>query len=146
MLINKVNIGYSTCDRPFDILYTEAAKESAEYIKKFLNDAIVSENGWWDIALNNIVRNKLCLEFGVYKGESINYFSNKKKDITWYGFDSFYGLQEDWKGGFFAKNHFSLEGKKPEVNENVILINGWFKNRRGARTLQFTVAFSNRRR
>ena len=128
MLINKVNIGYSTCDRPFDILYTEAAKESAEYIKKFLNDAIVSENGWWDIALNNIVGNKLCLEFGVYKGESINYFSNNKKDLTWYGFDSFYGLQEDWKGGFYAKNHFSLEGKKPEVNKNVILINGWFKN------------------
>jgi hypothetical protein len=114
--------------RPFDILYAEAVKESAEYIKNFLNDAVVCESGWWIIALDNIIENKLCLEFGVYKGESLNYFSNKKKNITWYGFDSFKGLQENWKGGFFAKNYFSLDGVEPKVNENVILIKGWFKD------------------
>jgi hypothetical protein len=128
MIIQKIEDGYFTLERPFDILYTEAVKESAEYIKNFLHEAIVCESGWWDVALNNIVENKLCLEFGVYNGNSINYFSDKKKDKTWYGFDSFYGLQEDWKGGFFEKNSFNLDGELPKVNENVILVKGWFKD------------------
>jgi hypothetical protein len=114
--------------RPFDVLYKESVKESAHYIKKFLNEAVICENGWWDIALDNIDSNGLCLEFGVYTGESLNYFSDKLKNKIWYGFDSFYGLQENWKGGWFLKNHFSLNGKLPKVNKNVKLIKGWFKN------------------
>ena len=114
--------------RPFDVLYEESIKESAEYIKNFINNVVICETGWWDIALNNIVENKLCLEFGVNKGESLNYFSSVKKNTVWYGFDSFYGLQEDWRGGFFAKNYFNLNGVEPKVNSNVVLIKGWFKN------------------
>lgn len=113
--------------RPFDLLQKEAVEESIKYIKPFLNEIIICENGWWDIALEKINKKGLCLEFGVYKGESLNYFSNKLKNITWYGFDSFYGLQEDWKGGWFSKNYFNLNGKKPEINKNVVLIQGWFK-------------------
>jgi len=128
MIIQKADYGYVTLKRPFDILYEEAAKESAEYIKKFLHEAMICEHGWWEIALNNIIGNKLCLEFGVYNGDSINYFSNKKKNITWYGFDSFYGLQEDWKGGLFGKNTFNRNGEPPKVNKNVVLIKGWFKD------------------
>jgi len=128
MIIEKGEVFDIALERPFDILYAEACKESAEYIKKFLNDAVVCEKGWWDIALDNIIENKLCLEFGVYDGRSLNYFSNKKKNITWHGFDSFEGLQENWRGGFFAKNHFNLNGVLPKVNENVILYKGWFKD------------------
>lgn len=113
--------------RPFDFLQKEAVEESIKYIKPFLNEIIICENGWWDIALEKINKKGLCLEFGVYKGESLNYFSNKLKNITWYGFDSFYGLQEDWKGGWFSKNYFNLDGKKPKINKNVVLIQGWFK-------------------
>jgi hypothetical protein len=54
--------------------------------------------------------------------------TDKLKNKIWYGFDSFYGLQENWKGGWFSKNHFSLNGKSPKVNKNVKLIKGWFKN------------------
>jgi hypothetical protein len=129
MIITKNDYGgYVTLERPYNILYTEAVKESAEYIKNFLHEAIICDNGWWDVALDNIVENKLCLEFGVYNGDSINYFSGKKKDKTWYGFDSFCGLQEDWRGGFFGKNYFNLNGVAPKVNNNVILIKGWFKD------------------
>jgi len=114
--------------RPFDLLQNEAVKESIEYIKPFLNEVIICENGWWDIALEKINETGLCLEFGVYKGESLNYFSNKLKNIIWYGFDSFYGLQEDWKGGWFSKNHFNLDGKEPKINKNVVIVKGWFKD------------------
>jgi hypothetical protein len=128
MLIEKWEDVDIASERPFDILYAEAVKESAEYIRNFLNDAVICEKGWWDIALDNITENKLCLEFGVYDGRSLNYFSNKKRDITWYGFDSFVGLQENWRGGYFAKNYFDLGGVEPKVNENVILNKGWFKD------------------
>jgi hypothetical protein len=126
--LQKINDKYFIWKRPFDVLFDEAVEKSSIYIKKFLNEAIICENGWWDIALNNILSKGLCLEFGVYKAESLNYFSSKLKDRIWYGFDSFIGLQEDWKGGFFEKNYFNLNGEIPKVNENVKIIKGWFKD------------------
>ncbi len=68
--------------------------------------------------------NTLWLEFGVFKGESINFISRFTTDKV-YGFDSFEGLPEKWKGGF-EKGFFSLNGKLPKVNNNVVLIKGWF--------------------
>jgi len=115
----------------YDFLYEEAAKDSANYIKKYLNKTIITDFGWWDIAIEKIKNSKidgLCMEFGVHEGRSINYFSNKTINKIWYGFDSFKGFQEDWKGGFFAKGNYSLNGKIPIVNENVKLIKGWFKD------------------
>jgi hypothetical protein len=124
----KNESGYIANETPFDVLYRESVEESANYIKTFLNEAIICDEGWWNIALDNINNEGLCLEFGVYTATSLNYFSNKLKNRIWYGFDSFYGLQENWRGGWFAKNHFTLNGKKPKVNENIILIKGWFKD------------------
>ena len=72
MLLEKWEDVDIASERPFDILYAEAVKESAEYIRNFLNDAVICEKGWWDIALDNITENKLCLEFGVYDGRSLN--------------------------------------------------------------------------
>ena len=111
----------------FDILYYEAAKQSAKYIKKYLNETIVSDRSWWIIAASKIEVKGLCLEFGVHTGTSINFLSKQKPKQIWYGFDSFVGFQEDWKGGYFAKGMFSLKGKKPKVNKNVVLIKGFFK-------------------
>ncbi len=68
--------------------------------------------------------NTLWLEFGVFEGESINFISRFTTDKV-YGFDSFEGLPEKWKGGF-EKGVFSLDGKLPKVNNNVVLIKGWF--------------------
>ena len=66
----------------------------------------------------------LWLEFGVWKGESINYISKFTEDKV-YGFDSFEGLPEGWFGTY-AAGHFSLDGVPPDVNENVVLVKGWF--------------------
>tara|TARA_Y100000114_G_C11662360_1_gene279674 strand:+ start:96 stop:728 length:633 start_codon:yes stop_codon:yes gene_type:complete len=111
----------------FDILYYEAAKESADYIKKYRDEAIIADEGWWLIAVNKIKIKGLLLEFGVYKGKSLNFFSSQKPNHTWYGFDSFTGFQEDWKGGYFAKGMYSLKGIEPKMNNNVKLIKGLFK-------------------
>lgn len=66
----------------------------------------------------------LWLEFGVWKGTTINYFSKFTKEVV-YGFDSFEGLPEDWRDGF-SKGAFNMSGVLPRVNENVQLMAGWF--------------------
>lgn len=70
--------------------------------------------------------NTLWLEFGVFSGKSINYIS-KFTDKIVYGFDSFYGLPEDWRDGY-SKGTFDMEGNFPKVNDNVRLIPGLFED------------------
>lgn len=70
-------------------------------------------------------KNSLLLEFGVYNGKSINYISNFTTN-TVYGFDCFNGLPEDWRPGH-PKGEFDLSGNLPIVNNNVVLIKGYFQ-------------------
>ena len=66
----------------------------------------------------------LVCEFGVYKGDSINFladFFNK----TIHGFDSFEGLPETWNG-YYQKGYFAIKGL-PKVKNNVSLHKGLFE-------------------
>jgi hypothetical protein len=69
----------------------------------------------------------LILEFGVYKGRSINKIGKFFPDRLVFGFDSFEGLPED-----FTKKHkkasYTTDGKLPKVRSNVKLIRGWFQD------------------
>jgi len=69
----------------------------------------------------------LFLEFGVYKGDSINRLAELKPDVTWHGFDSFVGLPEGWTLGAKA-GAFSTHGALPVVRENVKLVAGFFED------------------
>jgi hypothetical protein len=67
-----------------------------------------------NIENNNI---ELVLEFGVAWGYSTNYFlSNIKKNISWYGFDSFFGLPSNWQE--YKKGHFGTQGKPPRIDDH----------------------------
>lgn len=68
----------------------------------------------------------LWLEFGVYKGTTINLISQYTENIV-YGFDSFEGLPEDWRPKY-DKSSFTLHGEMPTVNSNVRLIKGLFQD------------------
>lgn len=68
----------------------------------------------------------LYLEFGVYKGASINRLAALRPRLRFYGFDSFRGLPEPWTMGA-AKGAFTLNGKLPAVRSNVELIAGYFE-------------------
>jgi Macrocin-O-methyltransferase (TylF) len=68
----------------------------------------------------------LYLEFGVYKGASINRLASLRPLVTFYGFDSFCGLPETWTMGAL-KGAFTLNGKLPPVRSNVELIAGYFE-------------------
>jgi hypothetical protein len=65
------------CKWPFQKLRDEAINEAVEYIKNIKGKKpIVTGDGWWIEAINHINKKGLCLEFGVWEGESINYFSS----------------------------------------------------------------------
>ena len=76
------------------------------------------------------------LEFGVYKGFTINTCADILPNQTFYGFDSFEGLPEEWhflnpndkrvKTSIrVPKGHFALD-KLPEVRKNVNLVKGFY--------------------
>jgi hypothetical protein len=114
----------------YSILWEKAALDSSKYVEKYLNEVLVFENIMqiWDYTIQSISKTSagVYLEFGVFKGTSINYFSNAWPKYTFYGFDSFEGLAEDWKGHYLTKGAFNVDGKAPIVNPNVTLIKGWF--------------------
>lgn len=76
------------------------------------------------------------LEFGVYKGITIEIMRNKlPKEMKIFGFDSFMGLPEDWKDedgniageGTCTKGQFSAGGVIPNI-EGVEFFQGWFED------------------
>jgi hypothetical protein len=58
------------------------------------------------------------MEFGVFRGDSIRWWSNHLKNaesVLW-GFDTFTGLPEDW--GSAPKGFFSTQGKIPQIADS----------------------------
>lgn len=76
-------------------------------------------------SLNLTKNDGLFLEFGVYKGKTINFIASNI-DQQVYGFDSFEGLPEDWRDKY-EKGTFKVD-ELPKVKKNVKLIKGWFDN------------------
>jgi hypothetical protein len=56
----------------------------------------------------------LLLEFGVYKGDSINRLARLMPAGHWYGFDSFKGLPEAWTPAA-RRGAFNMRGRLPPV-------------------------------
>lgn len=120
----------------YDLYEDEQRKSSYEHFKKYFKTSIFLPT--WDLKKysinraieNNLELNNYYLEFGVFKGESLNFYSNilktKKKNI--YGFDSFVGLKEDWHGSHWSAGGMDLKGKIPELNKNAIPIKGWIQD------------------
>ena len=66
---------YHQTERVWDLLFIESNKKAYKYLKKYLKTKIFCEEGWWKIAADNIKNDGICLEFGFFKGDSLNYFS-----------------------------------------------------------------------
>lgn len=109
-------------------LSLDARKSSAEYLRLnmagipyFKNNDLLLKH-----SLSMVKSDGLYLEFGVFKGASINYIAkNIPKKTTIHGFDSFEGLPEFWRPGY-GKGIFDLGGDLPKVVSNVLLYKGWF--------------------
>ena len=106
----------------------EELNSSYNYFKKYFKSTIfLSKKKIREHAIslaieseNNKASADYYLEFGVFKGESINLFSKFLKKKIIYGFDTFYGLTEPWKGYVFTKGHFDLKGKLPRVKKKCL--------------------------
>lgn len=69
---------------------------------------------------------KHVLEFGVAGGGTISQIRETLSDeFLIYGFDSFFGLPEDWIGTRLKKGEFSTNGEVPKIN-GVEFFKGWF--------------------
>jgi hypothetical protein len=72
-------------------------------------------------------REVLYMEFGVYQGESMRYWSKllRNPQSKLHGFDSFEGLPEPWATR--PKSHYSAGGQIPEIDDTrVRFFKGWF--------------------
>ena len=68
------------------------------------------------------------LEFGVFSGTTITFFSKYLTKSKIYGFDSFEGLKEHWLGTTVTKGTFDLKKKIPTLPKNVVPVAGWIQD------------------
>ena len=108
-------------------------EETYNYFKKhfeksiiFINWTRIREYAIQNSLLNDKHKEYYYLEFGVWKGETANFFSKFVNKI--YCFDSFEGLKEDWVGTTMLKGSFNLNKKIPNLNSNVELVVGWVED------------------
>lgn len=115
----------------------EEQEDSYNYFKKYFYKSTFAVNYHikdlaLEISLKNHEKNDLYLEFGVYKGFSINSYSKilEKFDrsIVIHGFDSFEGLSHDWLGHRQVKGAYDLKGQMPDKKFNVNFIKGNVKD------------------
>lgn len=74
-------------------------------------------------ALAKAQRSGSVLEFGVFRGRSINYLASLLPNDFIYGFDSFEGFPDDGRSDW--RQDFSVDGM-PRVPDNVTLVKGFF--------------------
>ena len=111
----------------FDRYIDEEINESYIEFKKYFSQSVMfyNRNQLWDYTIQQVEKDNsnLYLEFGVYKGNSLNYFAKNlsHNKISIFGFDSFKGLNEDWTGNFMQRGFFKHDQKiKLENNANLI--------------------------
>lgn len=85
----------------------------------------------FDVVAKNVRdRDVLYLEFGVFEGQSMRYWSNALKNpkARLHGFDSFEGLPEDFDvEGPHVKGTFDVGGRIPKIDDSRITFHkGWF--------------------
>jgi hypothetical protein len=118
-----------------DLINKNAIHSSAQYAIKNFSEAMwfESREELWSYCLNKNFqlqssKGRIIAEFGVWQGESINFFAKYCPDARLFGFDSFEGLEEDWYGFKYQKGFFTTNGVLPKVEINVTLIKGWFED------------------
>jgi len=133
IITNRINIELHKADHKYLKNYYE------EDAAKFIADVFVenedapgkqvlfdSRKAYFDYVLDYLkCKDGLYLEFGVWKGDSINYLAEHIGANKIYGFDCFEGLPEDWIPNCNSLLH-DTQGQLPEVRDNVELVKGMF--------------------
>ena len=127
-VLGLFNFGEMTADLR-TVLRLAAVDQTAEYIMENMLDTPSFEDRY------EILEHVFCeelrdasgliMEFGVFRGDSMDVIATYNPLHDVYGFDSFEGLPERWTCDPAGK--FSVEGSLPAVKRNVRLIKGWFE-------------------
>ena len=125
-------------DDCYDLFEKEEIKKSYEKFKPFFYSSLfISSKKINEFAIKRSIKNfnfineseeSYFLEFGVFDGSSINKFAKILQNTKIYGFDSFRGMREDWSGTDVEAGFFDLNGKLPNVENNVELVKGWVQD------------------
>ena len=101
-----------------EVFKTSILYSDIESIRKYAIQSSIS---------NDKGKELFYLEFGVFKGNSTNFFSKYVKKM--YAFDSFEGLREDWLGSWGkGRGYFNLNKKIPKLNSNIEPIVGFVQD------------------
>ena len=125
---------YSSPPSVYRIYKEHQAISCFEHFKKYFKNSIfLSTDKIRGYALNAAKENDnasdyFYIEFGVFSGTSINFFSKNLNNKKIYGFDSFEGLKEDWAGTSVPKGTFNLNKKIPKLENNVVPVAGWIQD------------------
>jgi predicted O-methyltransferase YrrM len=114
----------------FDVLHRlPYSHDSATYVSEHMPTAmkVPGKENHLRFALER-AGDGLVLEFGVFRGQSVNAIAAALPDRTVHGFDSFEGLPEAWPGYNVGAQHFDQGGRLPDVADNVELHRGWFED------------------
>ena len=113
-------------------------RDSYDYFKQYFHEAIFlhDRSKLRAYAVNTAILNHRSdyyyLEFGVWLGRSINQAAEILRTLEdgtrIYGFDSFEGLREDWKGHLAPRGSFSLDKKVPPLSDNCVPVVGWIED------------------
>lgn len=106
---------------------------SKKELKRIYQEASSCTERWCVLlkSIENIPTTGHILEFGVFRGTSINLLASRLSQRDIVGFDSFRGLPEPWKateGNMLPQGYFNLNGNPPKVPKNVKLVKGWFED------------------
>ncbi len=135
-LLNFIEINFrikTASKSPVDIYLENLAQDCFKIFEKDIKKSSVflkdDEIRKYSISksITNSNQSNLFLEFGVFKGDSINIFAKflSYKNLNIYGFDSFEGIEEEWiTDEYNPIGTFSLNKKTPKVSKNVSLIVG----------------------
>jgi hypothetical protein len=134
-LFQRTLISHNPPQGVFHLINQHTLQDSAQYAVNNFSKAMQldTRTELWSYCLNRIpqlqtAEGGIIAEFGVWEGESINFFARNCPNAKVFGFDSFEGLEEDWYGYRLQKGFFSTNGKMPKVEGNVNLIKGWFED------------------
>jgi hypothetical protein len=113
-------------------LEMHAINTTANYVLNNMSSSImfVNHNELLKFAIKRSRPDGLILEFGVYKGRTLNFISKELASMSdnreiW-GFDSFEGLPDDWSGYSMTKESFDLKKKIPKLRKDIKLSIGFF--------------------
>ena len=105
----------------------EAAKQSAQFERENLlaTPIFKKRKQLFAHGIDMSPSGGLLMEFGTYKGDSINQMAKLYPTLQFYAFDSFEGLPEGWTPGA-RKGAFTTQGNLPHVRKNVSIVPGFY--------------------